>query len=468
MEENGVKKSVESIDAYSVWLIDWLCTAGNTHSQSINQSMGLLLKCSIACSHYVEKNILRSSASTSNLRPSFVMSEHHFFNFSDKEIMTPHITAFGGMFFRVHPVVDLDGDPSKGEIRAADTDALAAGKAHFWRFFSEKKFSDLLVADAAVDFDPEDQDILYHRVKKLPGGGGFKLVLDVERIPADLLPLMIGKSGAGKKNIEDETKTRITFPDKSPQHKNKPLGTESCAQRPFDWLIDRWMDWLVDVLLSWLIDWFISRFPPLDWFFSCRFQLFVFILTEIMSHDDTQLILCRRRLLESAQKARFAVPFTHFLNFPVTAPAIKQSFDRFRDSVIQKCGGVSGLYYFSVFPFNVYVLLFFVYNLQLLLRMLSVEDFHRTCSQSPPNCTWPSAHWLSIRRMSMAWRRMVWRIASKTDFGKESQIFQSFVPSFIDWSVDCLIDWLVTRLVDWLIDWLIVVGGKNLSTVFSN
>ena len=107
-------------------------------------------------------------------------------------------------------------------------------KPEFWRFFSEKTFSDSLVADAAVDFGPEDQDVLYHRVKKLPGGGGFKLVLDVERIPADLLPLMIGKSGAGKKKIEDETKTRITFPDKSPQHKHKPLGTVSCAQRLFD------------------------------------------------------------------------------------------------------------------------------------------------------------------------------------------------------------------------------------------
>ena len=66
------------------------------------------------------------------------MSEQHFFNFSDKEIMTPHINTFGGMVFRVHPVVDLDRDPSKGEIRAADSDALAAGKTRILAIFFRK------------------------------------------------------------------------------------------------------------------------------------------------------------------------------------------------------------------------------------------------------------------------------------------------------------------------------------------
>ena len=63
--------------------------------------------------------------------------------------------------------------------------------------------------------------------------------------------------------------------------------------------------------------------------------------TEIYSYDSIQLIMCRRKLLQSAHNARMRIPFTHFACFPVYSNATTASFNKFREDVMKKCGGVS-------------------------------------------------------------------------------------------------------------------------------
>ncbi|OQV24521.1 putative Activating signal cointegrator 1 complex subunit 1 [Hypsibius exemplaris] len=202
-------------------------------------------------------------------------NQHHFFNFSDKEVMTPHIKEMNGMFFRIHPVVD---ENSPGEKQSKEESISRGGDT---ANSTAVPFSDLI-----AEFSEEEQDVLYHRVRKTPGSDTFRLWLDQERIPSALFAMMIGKGGAGKKAIEDETKARIIFPDNRSQEQTKPI--------------------------------------------------------EIFSYDEVQLIVCRRRLLQSAQNARFKIPFTHFLCFPASSQSVHQSFQTFRNEVTKKCGGSRG------------------------------------------------------------------------------------------------------------------------------
>ncbi|GAV04397.1 hypothetical protein RvY_14681 [Ramazzottius varieornatus] len=140
------------------------------------------------------------------------------------------------------------------------------------------------LAESEADLSSEERDIL-RRLRKDPKDNTYRIVLTKENIPSILFPMMIGKGGQAKRSIEDETKARIVFP--RDQEKNTSI--------------------------------------------------------EIYSYDSIQLIMCRRKLLQSAHNARMRVPFTHFACFPVLSDATAASFNRFRDDVMKKCGGTRGL-----------------------------------------------------------------------------------------------------------------------------
>lgn len=140
------------------------------------------------------------------------------------------------------------------------------------------------LAEAELDLSPDEQDLL-RRLRKDPKDHTYRIVLNRENIPSVLFPMLIGKGGQTKKAIEDETKARIIFP--RDQEKNKSI--------------------------------------------------------EIYSYDSIQLIMCRRKLLQSAHNARMRIPFTHFACFPVYSNATTASFNKFREDVMKKCGGARGL-----------------------------------------------------------------------------------------------------------------------------
>ncbi|XP_055339530.1 activating signal cointegrator 1 complex subunit 1-like isoform X2 [Paramacrobiotus metropolitanus] len=141
------------------------------------------------------------------------------------------------------------------------------------------------IQDVTEDFSVEETEILYKRSKKAPDGT-FHLLLDQENLPQALYAMVIGKGGQAKKIIEEATSARIVIPEKREQERGKSI--------------------------------------------------------EIISYDDVQLVLCRRRLLASFQNCRMRNPFTHFVCFPLFSTAVRQRFQVFKDEVTEKCGGARG------------------------------------------------------------------------------------------------------------------------------